>query len=223
MLAVLYLLFNEANLATSGAGAFRRDLADDAAWLCTLVCQLLPGEPEPLGLLALMKLHIARGQSRSDDRGELVLLADQDRSRWDREAIVAGGLLIARAAGMGRPGPYQLEAAIAACHAEAPSFAETDWAQVLALYDMLLTLVDSPVTRLNRAVVLWQLDGPEAALLELQPLAAALEGYHLFHAARGVLLTDLGRSEQARAEHLRAFQLTGNQAERSVLQRRLFS
>jgi RNA polymerase sigma factor (sigma-70 family) len=220
--AVLYLLFNEAYLSTAGPGRFQRDLAEDAAWLCELVCRLLPKEPEALGLLALMKLHLARGESRFDLQEELVLLADQDRILWDRGMIAAAIGMIERAAGFGKPGPYQLEAAIAACHAQAPSFAETDWAQIVTLYDMLLVIAPSAVVRLNRAIALRQIDGPEAALRDLDLIASELDGYHIFHATRGELLNEMGRLEHARAARLRALDLTSNRAERSLLARRLF-
>lgn len=222
VLAVLYLLFNEAHLSTAGDGLFQRDLAEDAAWLGELVCRLLPGEPEPFGLLALMKLHLARSESRSDTQGELILLADQDRSRWDRALIADAIALIERAAALQKPGPYQLEAAIVACHAEAPSFAATDWAQIMVLYDMLLALAPSPVVRLNRAIALWHVDGPQAALRDLDLVATELDSYHIFHAARGRILNEVGRREEARAAQLRAYRLTHNRAERSLLQRRLF-
>ena len=172
---VLYLLFNEAHLPTTGGGRFQRDLGDDAAWLCELVCRLLPNEPEALGLLALMKLHLARGESRFDTQGELVLLADQDRSRWDRTLIAEAVALIKRAAGLKKPGPYQLVAAIAACQVEAPTFEQTDWAQIVTLYDMLITLAPSAVVRLNRAIAVWQIDGPEAALRDLDLIAPELD------------------------------------------------
>ena len=220
--AVLYLLFNEAYLSTAGPGRFQRDLAGDAAWLCELVCRLLPQEPEAIGLLALMKLHLARGDSRFDSQEEIVLLADQDRSRWDLALIAEATAMIARAARFGKPGPYQLEAAIAACHSEAPTFADTDWAQIVTLYDMLLVVAPTAVARLNRAIAVRQIDGPEAALRELDPVASELDGYHIFHAARGELLSDLGRLEHARAARLRALELTSNRAERSLLERRLF-
>jgi RNA polymerase sigma factor (sigma-70 family) len=220
--AVLYLLFNEAHLSTTGDGRFQRDLAEDATWLCELVCRLLPNEPEALGLLALMKLHLARGESRFDDQGDLVLLADQDRSRWNVAMIADAIALIERAAGFKKAGPYQLEAAIAACHAEAPSFAATDWPQIVALYDMLLILAPSAVVRLNRAIAVWQVDGPEAALRDLDLIASELDGYHIFHATRGELLSAVGRREHARAARLRALDLTHNRAERSLLERRLF-
>jgi RNA polymerase sigma factor (sigma-70 family) len=222
VLDVLYLIFNEGHLATRAGAPSNRDLAEEAAWLAKLVCRLLPNEPEPMGLLALMKLHLARGRSRFDLTGQLVLLADQDRTRWDRSQIDNAIDLIERAAGQARPGRYQLEAAIAACHAEAPSIHQTDWVQIIVLYDMLLTLAPTPVVHLNRAIAVWRLDGPDSALRNLDALAVDLDGYHLFHAARGEMLYELGRSEQAHAAQRRALQLTDNTAERALLERRLF-
>lgn len=222
VLAVLYLLFNEGHLPTVGSAPCQRDLAEDAAWLAALLSRWLPGEPEVLGLLALMKLHLARGVSRFNPSGEMVLLADQDRARWDRARIAEAIALIEHAGQMRRPGPYQIEAAIAACHAEAPSFEATDWHQIVVLYDMLIVLAPSPVVRLNRAIAVWKIEGAEAALQEVEELAPALDGYHLFHAARGELLNEVGRREQARAAQLRALDLTGNAAEQSLLRQRLF-
>lgn len=221
VLSVLYLMFNEGYLASSGESPTRRDLAEDAAWLAELVIRLLPGEPEPLGLLALMRLHLARVDARFTDTGELVLLPNQDRSRWDRSMIAQGVALIERAAALQRPGPYQIEAAIVACHAEAESWAATDWKQIVILYDMLLQMTPSPVIRLNRAVALGQFVGPEAALDEVNKLVRDLDHYHLFHAVRGELLLQLGHQEQARASALRALELTQNRAEQSLLRRRL--
>ncbi len=221
VLAVLYLMFNEGYLASSGATPARRDLAEDASWLAALVARLLPGEPEPLGLLALMRLHLARVEARFTGAGELVLLPDQDRSRWDRPMIAEGVTLIEQAAALGRPGPYQVEAAIVACHAEAKSWAATDWRQIVVLYDLLLQMTPSPVVRLNRAVALRQVAGLEAALAEVNALARDLDNYHLFHAIRGELLLELGHREQARASALRALELTQNRAEQALLTRRL--
>jgi RNA polymerase sigma-70 factor (ECF subfamily) len=220
VLAVLYLLFNEGHLATSGSG-LRRDLSQDALWLTGLLCRLLPAEPEALGLLALMRLHLARADTRFTPAGDLVQLADQDRSLWDHDAIAEAVTLIERAAARRRPGPYQVEAAIAACHAEAPSFDSTDWMQIVALYDLLLQMDPSPVIRLNRALAIWRVAGPQAALQELDQLAAELDGYHIYHAARGELLSQMGRDEQARAARLQAHDLTHNQAERILLRQRL--
>jgi RNA polymerase sigma-70 factor (ECF subfamily) len=220
VLAVLYLMFNEGYLASSGAAPARRDLAEDAAWLTALVTRLLPGEPEPLGLLALMRLHLARTEARFTDAGELILLPDQDRSRWNRSMIAEGITLIEQAAALRRPGPYQLEAAIIACHAEAESWEATDWPQIVILYDFLLQMGPSPVVRLNRAVALRQVAGLEAALAEVNALEGDLNNYHLFHAIRGKLLLEMGQREQARASSLKALGMTQNRAEQSLLARR---
>jgi RNA polymerase sigma factor (sigma-70 family) len=221
VLAVLYLLFNEGYLTSTGIAATRRDLAEDAAWLCAFLTQLYPREPEALGLLALMRLHLARADARFDATGSLILLAHQDRTLWDRRMITEAGALLEQAAALGRPGPYQIQAALVACHAEAKSWQVTDWLQILALYDLLLGMAPSPVIRLNRAVALRYVAGPEAALAEVEALMQDLEGYHLFHAIRGAFLLEIGQCEQARAAELRALALTGNQAEQSLLHQRL--
>ena len=221
VLAVLYLMFNEGYLSASWEQGSRRNLAEDAAWLTSLLVRLLPGEPEAMGLLALMRLHLARWSSRFDAEREIVLLRDQDRSLWDRELIAEATALLEQAALLRRPGPYQLQAAIAACHAEAPGYAATDWAQVLLLYNALLKHVDSPVVRLNRAIALGELAGAEPALRELDGLRDALGDYHLFHATRGELLRELGRDAESRAALERALELTLNPAERSLLRRKL--
>jgi RNA polymerase sigma factor (sigma-70 family) len=221
VLAVLYLLFNEGYLASGGAAAERRDLAEEAAWLADLVVHLFPLEPEPLGLLALMRLHLARGAARFDAAGELVLLPQQDRSRWNRAAIAEAVGVLERAAALRRPGPYQLQAAIAACHSEAADWEATDWPQILILYDMLLELAPSPVVRLNRAVALRQVAGSGEALADILPLASVLDCYHLFHAIHAQLLLDQGDHAQAHAAEMRALALTHNQAERSLLRQRL--
>jgi RNA polymerase sigma-70 factor (ECF subfamily) len=221
VLAVLYLVFNEGYLASSAAVAERRSLATDAEWLTSLVVRLMPDEPEPLGLLALMQLHLARAEARFGPSGSLILLPDQDRSRWDHAAIQAAAELIERAGRMSQPGPYQLQAAIVATHATSPSYAATDWARIVAQYDLLLDLQPSPVVALNRGVALAELRGPAAALAAIEPLGARLDGYHLFHAARGELLRRLGRSTEARAADLRALSLTENPAERRLLEERL--
>jgi RNA polymerase sigma-70 factor (ECF subfamily) len=221
VLAVVYLLFNEGYLSSSADTAQRRDLTDDAEWLAALLARLMPTEPEVLGLLALIRLHRARARSRFDSRGRLVLLRDQDRSRWNRSAIAAAADLVVRAARLRRPGPYQLQAAIVACHAEAPSWPATDWLQILLLYDALLYHAPSPVIRLHRAVALAQVQGPQAALDEVDALAGQLDRYHLYHATRAELLRDLGRTEDARRCDERALGLTGNPAERALLEQRL--
>ena len=221
VLAVLYLMFNEGYLATAGTRASRRDLAEDAAWLAGLMVRLMPEEPEALGLLALMRFHLARAESRFDASGGLTLFQDQDRGRWDRERIASGISLLQRAAVLRRPGPYQLQAAIAACHAEAPSWQQTDWRQIIALYDSLLALTPSPVVQLNRAIARRYLDGAQAALDDVEALADPLDNYYLFHATRAELLRDLGRDEEARRALVRALSLTENPAERALLKKRL--
>jgi RNA polymerase sigma factor (sigma-70 family) len=220
VLAVLYLVFTEGYLASSGLTPTRRNLAEDAAWLTALIMHYLPGEPEPLGLFSLMQLHLARSKARFTSTGELILLQDQDRTLWDQSMIQKGIALIEQAAALGRLGPYQVEAAIVACHAEAVSWVATDWRQIVLLYDLLYQLKPTPVVRLNRAVALWQIMGPEAALAEVNALTRDLENYHLFHAIRGELLLDLSKKEQARASALRAMELTHNPAERCLLARR---
>ena len=221
VLAVLYLVFNEGYLASSGEVADRRELARDAEWLTSLLVRLMPDEAEPLGLLALMRLHLARVEARFAPDGSLILLPDQNRSRWDSAAIVAAGELVERGLRMGRPGPYLLQAAIVGVHATAPTYAATDWTEIVALYDRLLRLQPTPVVALNRALAVAELDGPGPALAEIEPLAARLEGYHLFHAARGELLRRLGRVDEARAADRHALSLTDNPAERRLLEARL--
>ena len=221
VLAVLYLMFNEGYLATGRRGAHDRDLAAEAEWLTGLVTQLLPGEPEALGLLALMRLHLARAAARFDRNGDIVLLRDQERWKWDRERIDEGIALVARFLPLGRPGPYQLQALIALAHADAPSWEETRWTDIVQIYDRLLEFVDSPVVRLNRAIAVWRVAGADRALRDLDPLAEELDRYHLYHATRAELLRDLGRGSEARAADLRALELTENPAERALLERRI--
>jgi RNA polymerase sigma-70 factor (ECF subfamily) len=221
VLRVLYLLFNEGYLATAGAAAARRDLTEDAEWLTALLTHLLPGQPEVLGLLALIRLHRARDRARFGPEGRLVLLQHQDRSLWDRAAIADAIALLQRASRMGRPGPYQVQAAIVACHAEAPSWETTDWPQILALYDVLARFDPSPVIALNRAVALRYVAGASAALDAADALGGVLDRYHLFHATRAELLRALGRNAEARGADLRAIALTANPAERALLQERI--
>jgi RNA polymerase sigma-70 factor (ECF subfamily) len=193
---------------------------EDAEWLAGLVVRLLPGEPEPLGLLALFRLHRARWSGRFAADGRLLLLAEQDRGRWDGAAIADAGRVIRRAAGMGRTGPFQVQAAIAAVHCEADSWETTDWPQIVALYTMLASLDPSPVVLLNRAIALSHVAGPAAALAEVETLAPRLGGYHLLHATRAELLRDLGRESEAAAADERALTLTANPAERRLLSER---
>jgi RNA polymerase sigma factor (sigma-70 family) len=220
VLAVIYLLLNEGYLSTAEQ-AQSRDLVDDAQWLASLLHQLMPTEPEVAGLLALIRLHRARAAARFDPDGGLVLLQHQQRSRWDREAITEASRLLARAANQQRPGPYQLQAAIVACHAEAERWQDTDWEQIVLLYDMLLHLAPSPVTRLHRAIALRHTAGPHAAMAELDALAGGLDRYHLYHASRAELLRELGDPDQARAADRLALELTANPAEQAVLQQRI--
>jgi RNA polymerase sigma factor (sigma-70 family) len=221
VLAVLYLMFNEGYLSRGTQVSMRRDLAEDAIWLTRLVDQLMPNQPEVIGLLALMKLNLARSRARFDESGEMVLLPDQDRTLWDRAAIADGIELLERAGAMRASGPYQLQAAIAALHSEASSWHQTDWHQIVLLYDALLRLLDSPVVRLNRAVALSHFVGPEIALGEVNDLAISLTGYHLFHSTRAELLDRLGEPAAAREARLRALELCQNPAERSLLERKL--
>jgi RNA polymerase sigma-70 factor (ECF subfamily) len=221
VLAVLYLIFNEGYLASFGDAPERRELARDAEWLTSLLARLMPDEPEPKGLLSLMRLHLARADARFGPEGSLVLLPDQDRALWDHDAIAAAATLVERALRIGRPGPYQLQAAIVALHATAPSYADTDWAEIVAIYDRLLVLQPTPVVALNRALALAELAGPARALSEVEPLAERLDRYHLFHAARAELLRRLGRDDEARDADRRALALATNPAERRLLRQRL--
>jgi RNA polymerase sigma factor (sigma-70 family) len=221
VLAVIYLLFNEGYLSSAGAQAQSRDLTDNAEFLAAMLHTLMPTEPEVAGLLALIRLHRARAAARFDRNGDIIQLPHQDRSRWNHDAIADAGQLIARAAAHKRPGPYQIQAAIVACHAEAKRWEDTDWAQIVVLYDILLHLAPSPVTRLHRAVAFRYIAGPAAALSEVDALADQLDDYHLLHATRAELLRDLGRAEEAREADVRALARTANPAEQSLLQQRL--
>jgi RNA polymerase sigma-70 factor (ECF subfamily) len=220
VLSVLYLIFNEGYLASAGDVPERRELARDAEWLTGLLTRLMPGEAEVTGLLALMRLHLARAPARFGPDGSLVLLADQDRSRWDRRAIGEAMALVTRAM-RGGGGPYALQAAIVGAHATAPSYAATDWMSVVALYDRLAAVQPTPIVALNRALARAELNGPHAALDEIAPLGSRLDRYHLFHAARAELLRRMGRADEAREANQRALELTENPAERRLLQERL--
>jgi RNA polymerase sigma factor (sigma-70 family) len=221
VLTVLYLVFNEGYLASAGELPERRELARDAEWLTSLVARLMPDEPEVLGLLALMRLHLARADSRFEADGSLVLLPDQDRSRWDRVAIGEAIDLLRRAERMSRPGTFQLQAGILAVHAQTSTWAETPWTTIVALYDALWRSEPTPVVALNRALAVAERDGPSAGLAALAPLAERLSSYHLFHAARAEMLRRLGRADEARAADAAALSLTANPAERRLLQERL--
>jgi RNA polymerase sigma-70 factor (ECF subfamily) len=223
VLRVVYLVFTQGHRAAGGAELIRGELCDQAIRLARALAALLPGEPEAAGLLALLLLTDARRAAWLDGAGELVPLAEQDRGRWDRDLIGEGEALLTRALAAGRPGPYQLHAAIAACHAGAPAWEATDWPQILALYDLLLRHDRTPVTRLNRGIALGQVRGAAAALEYVDRLADDLDGYHLFHATRADLLRALGRPAEARAADERALMLTRNTAEQRLLATRLDS
>jgi RNA polymerase sigma-70 factor (ECF subfamily) len=219
VLAVVYLVFNEGYLASSGDDLVRAELCSEAIRLARLLVELLPDEAEAQGLLALLLLTESRRTARTDARGALVRLADQDRTRWDPALIDDGQAIVRACLRRNLPGPYQIQAAIAAVHSDAPTAADTDWSQVVALYDQLLQCTPTPIVRLNRAVALAELDGPAAALAELDALTDQLDGYHLFHAARADFSQRLGRGADARAAYDAALALTGNRAEQELLTR----
>jgi RNA polymerase sigma factor (sigma-70 family) len=223
VLAVVYLVFNEGYLASAGRTPARRDLAAQAVSLARLLHRLMPREPEVLGLLALLLLHESRAAARFDGWGRLIRLADQDRGRWNGELAAEATRLLDRAIALRGPGPYQVQAAIAALHSAAPAYAETDWHQILLLYDRLQVMTPSPVVRLNRAVATRYVCGPHVALAEVEPLATELDDYRLFHAVRAELLTAVGRTADARAANERALELAANPAERELIARRLSS
>ena len=223
VLHVLYLVFNEGYSATSGATLVRREMTTEAIRLARLVAELMPSQPEVLGLLALLLLQDSRRDSRQAESGELVVLSEQDRSRWDRERIYEGLAVLERASLLGPPGPYQLQAAIAAEHARAAEAGETDWPRIVRLYDVLLAIVPSPVVALNRAVAVSMAEGPERGLDIVDSLVARgdLAGYHLLHSTRAELLRRLGRAADAAAAFQHAADLATNDVERSYLERRL--
>ena len=222
VLRVVYLVFNEGYAASAGAALTRAELSGEAVRLGRLLVELLP-EPEALGLLALMLFAEARRDTRTTPDGDLVLLADQDRSRWDRAAIAEARARVEQALRAGRFGAYTLQAAIAAVHAEAPAADATDWAQIIGLYDLLLRAEPSPVVELNRAAAIAMRDGPAAGLTAVDALLArgALDDYHLAHSTRADLLRRLGRIDEARAAYRRALELTKVEPERRFLERRL--
>jgi len=219
VLHVLYLLFNEGYSDQQD----KARLSGEAIRLARVLASLMPDEPEAQGLLALMLLQEARHGTRMDADGELVTLEDQDRSRWDRDLIDEATEILERALRRRRAGPFQIQAAIAACHATAPSLDETDWPQIVGLYDQLRRVLPSPLVDLNRAVALGMAQGPEAALTELDALTASgrLDGYHLLHAARADMLTKVGRDAEARESLKTALELAPTEAERRLLERRL--
>jgi RNA polymerase sigma-70 factor, ECF subfamily len=218
VLAVVYLIFNEGYAASSGDRLVREDLCAEAIRLGRLLVELMPDEPEAMGLLALMLLISARRSSRTTPDGDLIRLAEQDRSLWDRALIAEGQSLVRRCLRLGRPGPYQIQAAINAVHSDAPSVDATDWGQIVALYDQLMAIAPSPVVALNRAVAVAEVEGPEAALALVDEVD--LEGYHLFHAIRADLLRRLGREVEAATAYETAIALTENAAERAFLERK---
>jgi len=222
VLAAVYLIFNEGYAAHSGDALVRHDLCEEASRLGRILAELMPDEPEVLGLLALMELQASRATTRTDADGNLVLLADQDRSGWDRARIARGLACLDRAASMARAGPYQLQAAIAACHARAASWEATDWPEIVAHYRALAEVAPSPVVELNRAVAIGLADGPAAGLAALGAIdPSALRGYHLLPAARGDFLRRLGRWTEAAAEYRRALELTDNAREQRFYSARL--
>ena len=222
VLAVVYLIFNEGYAAHTGDTLVRLDLCDEAIRLGHMLVELMPVEPEVLGLVALMELQTSRAATRADADGNLVLLADQDRSRWDRARITRGLVLLERAGPVSRAGPYQLQAAIAACHARAASWDATDWEAIVTHYRALAEAVPSPVVELNRAVAIGFARGPAAGLVALDGIdTATLRGYHLLPAARADFLRRLGRWTEAAAEYRRALELTDNAREQRFYAARL--
>jgi RNA polymerase sigma factor (sigma-70 family) len=218
VLTVIYLSYNAGYLEPSESG---RELSDDAIWLAEPVARALPDQAEAWGLLALLTFLYSRTVSRFDDQGRLVLLEDQDRTRWDEVAISRADGYLATAAALGHPGRFQLQAAIAGCHATAATWEETDWLQILTLYDLLLRYDSSPVIKLNHAIALSHLKGPEPALAAVDQIADRLNEYHLLHATRAQLLTQLGDHAAARYANERALALTNNPAEQQLLRSRL--
>ena len=218
VLAVIYLIFNEGYAASAGDRLTRDDLCEEAIRLGRLVVELLPGDPEATGLLALMLLGDARRDARAGEGGEVVPLPEQDRARWDTRRLAEGRALVRRCLAWNRPGPYQIQAAIQAVHSDAPSAAETDWRQIVALYDQLSAVAPSPVVGLNRAVAVAEVDGPAAALELVN--AIDLGRYHVYHAVRADLLRRLGRPADAVRAYDRAIELAGNAREREFLARR---
>jgi RNA polymerase sigma-70 factor, ECF subfamily len=220
VLAVLYLVFNEGYATTSGP-VVRVDLCDEAIRLTRMLVEVMDDEPEALGLLALMLLNHSRRTARADESGDLVLLEQQDRAKWDHSMIDEGLAVLDRAMSVGRPGQYQVQGAIAALHARAPRPEDTDWPQIVGLYDVLRRMQPSPVVELNRAVAVAMADGAAAALPQLDRIETELNHYYLFHSAKADLLRRLDRTEEAAESYRRALELVTNPAERRFLQSRL--
>ena len=218
VLAVVYLVFNEGHTASSGDRLIREDLCAEAIRLGRLLAELMPDEPEVMGLLALMLLVESRRGARTTAEGDLVLLGNQDRARWNRDLIAEGQAIVRQCLRRNQPGPYQIQAAINAVHSDAPSVAATDWRQVLQLYDQLLALAPTPIVALNRAVAVAEVDGPEVGLHLVDGLD--LDGYYLFHAIRADLLRRLGRDAEAALAYEAAIERAENATERDFLERR---
>ncbi len=218
MLTVVYLVFNEGYVASSGDALVRADLCVEAIRLARLLAELMPDEPEVLGLLALLLLIDARCPARTAADGSIVLLADQDRGLWNRGLIAEGQEIVRGCLRRNQPGPFQIQAAINAVHSDTPVAAATDWSQIVQLYDQLTAIAPSPVVALNRAVAIGERDGAPAGLAALEALdPAQIERYHLFHAARADLLDRVGRHDEARAAYGRAIELATNTAEQQLL------
>jgi RNA polymerase sigma-70 factor, ECF subfamily len=216
VLTVIYLIFNEGYTASEGNELIRSDLCTEAIRLARLLAELMPDEPEALGLLALLLLTESRRAARTAPDGSMVLLPDQDRSTWDRDLIAEGQEIVRRCLRRNRPGPYQIQAAINAVHSDAPTSADTDWGQIVQLYDQLLTVAPNPIVALNRAVAVAELEGAAPALTIVDDLD--LDTYHLFHATRAELLARLGRTDEADQAFARAFALTNNAAEQALIE-----
>jgi RNA polymerase sigma-70 factor (ECF subfamily) len=222
VLAVVYLIFNEGHTASSGDRLVREDLCAEAIRLGRLLADVMPDEPEVLGLLALMLLVDSRRAARTAADGGLVLLADQNRALWDRRSTAEGRTIVRRCLARNSPGPYQIQAAINAVHSDAPAASATDWRQIVRLYDQLLAMTPSPVVALNRAVAVAEVGGPEAALAVVEALRGPdVEGYYLFHAIRADLLRRVGRTADAAQAYDAAIERTANARERDFLRRSL--